>query len=81
MKVRIARRETYEGEFANIEVDVEIEVREGESTQDALERADQEVATRLRFAKSRRRLRGPWWADHEFSGPLDKFASGEEVAP
>jgi hypothetical protein len=68
-RVRVARRETYAGEFANIEVDVELTVGPEESTQHALERAAQEVASRLEFERRRRRSRGAFWADTVVTTP------------
>ncbi len=77
-KVWIARTETYPGEYANVTVGVEEFVREGESTQAALDRSEHEVATRLHAARERRIRRGAWWTDLECrdlvrSGQLETF--------
>lgn len=79
-RVRVARRETFPGEYSNIEIDVEVEVRPEETTQEALERASQEVASRLQFEKKRRTRRGSFWADREIVYPLEAFEAEEGPA-
>lgn len=73
LKVSVSRTETFPGEYANVTVTVEETVDESRGVQEALERAEQQVATRLRFLRERRTRRGPWWADQVVGGPLERF--------
>ena len=57
--VLVGRTESIPGEFANLHVEVLVELREGEDHVSALERASQLVAERLRKEARQRRLFPP----------------------
>jgi|GEM_PF-2261833 hypothetical protein len=73
MKARIARTETFAGEFANVTVDVELDAAPGQHIREVLELASMHVADRLRIERARRKKLGGFWDPADAVRPLEEF--------